>query len=232
MAKVLIYAVEDDDSIMELYKYALNNDNYECVIFESAEELFTQLDNKICDIILLDIMLPTIDGYDALKILKSGEYNSIPVIIVSAKNNEMSKVKGLDMGANDYIAKPFGVLELIARINANINKSVKQNKSNIITYGDIVVYTDKYEVYVNDKKLVLTNKEYSLLVALMNDYGRAKSRENLLNEVWGYEYFGETRTVDMHIKELRNKLAKLSPKSYIHTIRSIGYIFEDKEQTQ
>lgn len=228
MRKICIYAVEDEDSIMELYQYALNNDAFECVVFEKAEELFEKLEKKICDIIVLDIMLPTIDGFETLKILKNNKFRDIPVIIVSAKNNEISKVKGLDMGANDYLSKPFGVLELIARINANLKKRTISH-NDIINYGEITIYTDKYQVSVNSNNLSLTNKEYSLLLTLMKNKGKALTREDLLNEVWGYDYYGETRTVDMHIKELRNKLSKYSDKDYIHTIRSVGYIFEYRE---
>ena len=228
MKKVLIYAVEDDDSIMELYQYALNNDNFDCKIFDRAEAMLNQLEIKKCDIILLDIMLPTIDGYETLKILKGGKFNTIPVIIVSAKNNEHNKVRGLDMGANDYIAKPFGILELIARINANLKKNTVQ--SEILSYGGLTINEDKYQVYVNDNLLTLTNKEYSLLLTFMKNYGKALTREELLNIVWGYEYFGESRTVDMHIKELRNKIANYTGVNYIHTIRSVGYIFEIREE--
>ncbi len=227
MKKPLIYAVEDDEGIKELYKYALNNESFECQIFENSEDMLSTLNERICDLIILDIMLPTIDGFQTLSLLQKSTYSSVPVIIVSAKDTEMSKVKGLDMGANDYLAKPFGILELIARIKANLKKT--HSETNTISYGDINLKLDNYQAYIGERKIILTSKEYGLLYTLMLNYGKALSRDEILNKVWGYDYFGETRTVDMHIKTLRNKIARITSKEYIHTIRSIGYIFEVRD---
>ncbi len=221
--KQMIFAVEDETALQELYTYTLENE-FDCRCFDSGEVLFAELKNTLPDLILLDIMLPGEDGFAILSRLKAANVTShIPVIMVSAKGEEISKVKGLNMGADDYIAKPFGVLELMARIKANLRKNIKTISGNI-TYKDIVIDTAKHQIIVNGKLIGTTLKEYNLLCLLCQSAERVQEREVIFTEVWGSDFVGETRTLDMHIKELRKKLADAESRATINTIRGVGYI--------
>ncbi len=226
--KQLIYAVEDDESIQEVYTYALKTEEYECRCFGSGRELFDALADISPDLVLLDIMLPGEDGFSIIKQLKSDKTTEhIPVIMVSAKGEELSKVKGLNMGADDYIAKPFGVLELIARIKANLRKTAKavqEPEDEVIIYMDIVIDESRHSITANGFKLQTTLKEYNLLCLLCKNAEKVQERETIFNEVWGNEFAGETRTLDMHIKELRKKLSEAGSIATIQTIRGVGYI--------
>lgn len=221
--KLTIYAVEDDDSIRDLYKYTFEPLGYECIAFETAEEMIDKFKEQPCSIILMDVMLPGMDGISAVRKIREMSQN-IPIIVVSAKGDEINKVRGLDAGADDYLSKPFGVLELVARVKANLRKQISMYDDNK-TYvcGEIVLKNNEHVVKINNQEVSLTLKEYNLLKLLMSRVDTVVSREVILNEVWGYDYFGETRTLDMHIKSLRYKIAEFTPKQYIETVRGIGY---------
>ncbi len=224
--KPLIYAVEDDASIQELYTYALEGADFGCRCFYSGEELFAALAETLPDLILLDIMLPGEDGFALLERLKTDKSTAhVPVIMVSAKSEELSKVKGLNMGTDDYITKPFGVLELIARIKASLRKSVKV-QSEAVTYKDIAIDNIKHQITVGGKPIQTTLKEYNLLSLLCQNAEKVQERDFIFQEVWGSDFVGETRTLDIHIKELRKKLADAGSEAAISTIRGVGYILE------
>lgn len=222
-----IFVVEDDVSIRELYEMAFDNAEFSCGSFVCAEDMFETLKIAIPNLIILDLMLPGMSGLEALKKLKENpKTQDIPVIIVSAKGDEDSKVKGLDYGADDYIAKPFGMLELIARVKANLRKvTYKKTEEKILEAGEIVINDNEHIVYVNNKPVTITLKEYNLLKLLMNKKDTVVSREKILKDVWGFDFVGETRTLDMHIKSLRAKLGEFTTASYIKTVRGVGYKF-------
>lgn len=221
--KIIIYAVEDDESIKDLYKYTFESLGYDCRTFENAEDMIEKFKEQPCNVILMDVMLPGMDGIVAVRKIRELSQN-VPIIIVSAKGDEINKVRGLDAGADDYQAKPFGVLELVARVKANLRKQIVQRDDNVsYLCGEIYLKNDEHVVTVGGKELSLTLKEYNLLKLLMSRVDTVVSREVILNEVWGYDYYGETRTLDMHIKSLRSKLAQLTDKQYIETVRGIGY---------
>lgn len=218
---MLIYIVEDDSSIQKLIEYALKSKDYESKGFERADEFFKEISIEIPDLILLDIMLPDMDGIEILKKLKMNTMtSSIPVMMLTAKTSEYDVVSALDFGADDYMKKPFSVLELISRINALLRRNIKQSKQ-LIEFGGIMVDLLRREVLIDGEKINLTYKEFELLNYMIKNEGIVLSRENLLNAVWGYDYEGETRTVDMHIKMLREKLG--NKRDLIHTVRGVGY---------
>ena len=226
MNKHRIFVVEDDRSISGLYEIAFDKDEFEVVCFDKAEGMFDAFEKEeTCDIIILDLMLPGMSGLDALKILKTNEKTkSVPVIIVSAKGDEKDKVEGLNLGADDYIAKPFGMLELIARVKANIRKSA-MGGGEIISIGEITINNSEHEVTVAGHHVQLTLKEYKLLKLLMEKCNNVVTREKILNAVWDYVHVGETRTLDMHIKSMRSKKTKFTLVLYINTVRGVGYKF-------
>jgi len=221
--KQTIYAVEDDVSIQELYTYSLENE-FDCRCFDNGKAFFDALESGMPALILLDIMLSGDDGFAILSRLKEDTLTShIPVIMVSAKGEEVSKVKGLNMGADDYIAKPFGILELVARIKANLRKSGK-NTAESTEFKDVMIDHSKHCVIVNGIQLQTTLKEYNLLCLLCENAEKVQEREVIFNKVWGDNFIGETRTLDFHINELRKKLADAESKAAIQTIRSVGYM--------
>ncbi|MDR0222992.1 MAG: response regulator transcription factor [Oscillospiraceae bacterium] len=221
--KYVVFAVEDDAALRELYGYSLENE-FDCRCFCDGASFFDALAEGVPDIILLDIMLPGDDGFAILSRLKSGKDTArVPVIVVSAKGEEISKVKGLNMGADDYIAKPFGVLELAARIKANLRKSAKKPKR-LIAYKDIVVDSSKHKITANGAPIQTTLKEHNLLCLLCENAESVQTREAIFNAVWGDNYMGESRTLDIHIKELRKKLSEAGSQAAIQTIRGVGYM--------
>lgn len=225
--KPLIYSIEDDLNIQNVIQIALKNSNFDVELFHDGKSMFKELNNKKPNLFLLDIMLPDIDGIQILKKLRSdSRFHQIPIMMLSAKSSEIDKVIGLDFGADDYMIKPFGVLELVSRVKALLRRFNKTNENNSIVVGDLVLTPKKYTCAYKDKKIDFTKKEFNLLKLLMEKQGDIVSREEILNIVWGYEYVGETRTVDVHIKELRKKLknAGIEEKS-IETARGIGYKF-------
>jgi two-component system alkaline phosphatase synthesis response regulator PhoP len=221
--KQIIYAIEDDTAIQELYTYSLENE-FDCRCFDDGKAFFKALESCIPDLILLDIMLPGEDGFTILSRLKENVMTShIPVIMVSAKSEEVSKVKGLNMGADDYIAKPFGVLEIVARIKANLRKSTPHT-SESASYKDITIDYAKHRIIVNGKQIQTTLKEYNLLCLLCENAEKVQARDSIFNEVWGENFIGETRTLDFHIKELRKKLGNTGSTAIIQTLRGVGYM--------
>lgn len=219
MEKKLICCVDDEEDIRELYKVAITNAGYDCAAFEDGEGLFCALGQKLPSLIILDIMLDGADGFTILQKLKQNAvYAGVPVIMVSAKGEEISKVKGLNMGADDYIAKPFGVLELIARINANLRKSAPATR---LAYKNLSVDEKNHEIYSDGKKLNLTVKEYSLLKLLIVNAPNVVLREDVFNAVWGDNFLGETRTLDIHISSLRKAISE--GEAEIVTVRGVGY---------
>ena len=223
-----IYYVEDDTSIRELVLYALKTAEFQVMGFENAASYYKRIKEQQPDLILLDIMLPDEDGVSILKKLKSRpDTENIPVIMMTAKSSEYDKVLGLDSGADDYITKPFGVMELISRVKAVIRRSDRSKGSagEVLKIGELVLDEQKHEVYARGQEVSLTFKEFELLSYLMKNRGLVLSRDKILNTIWNYEYEGESRTVDVHIGSLRQKLGTCG--DFIKTIRGIGYKIED-----
>lgn len=217
----LIYAVDDELSIREVYRYAIGGAGFDIQCFENGEGLFSAINAQLPDLVLLDIMLDGADGYELLSALRRNPLTAdIPVIMVSAKGEEIDKVRGLDLGADDYLAKPFGVLELIARINAKLRKT---KPDGVLTYADIVMDGDSRSVAVAGKPVSLTLKEYSLLRLFLSSPGKVLGRDLLLDSVWGVNY-GETRTLDIHIGQLRKELSGSA--ASILTVRGVGYMLK------
>lgn len=221
-----IFIVEDDINIREIERYALKNSGYEVEEFESGAELFERMKKVVPSLILLDIMLPNEDGLDILGKLRADKATAgLPIMMVTAKTSELDKVKGLDLGADDYITKPFGVMELISRVKALLRRTQSAvREESQVQHGDILIDNDKHAVFLGGTPCELTFKEFELLKYLMLNKGIVLSREKIMNQVWGFEYEGESRTVDMHIKTLRQKLGTYG--SCIKTVRNVGYMVE------
>ena len=221
----MIYCVEDEQNICELEVYTLQSVGLDAKGCSTGKELFEELENKLPQLILLDIMLPDEDGLNILRRLRSDErYAHIPVIMSTAKGTEFDKVKGLDCGADDYIAKPFGMLEMVARIKAVLRRCEgrgAQPAVQIIKRDNLEVNLEEHKVIVDGEEAVLTLKEFELLKKFLLHPGIVFSRDKLLNDIWGYEFTGETRTVDVHIRTLRQKLG--SAGDLVETIRGVGY---------
>ena len=218
----MIYFIEDDKSINEAVFYSLKNSGFDVKGFDRPSEFWSAMKEQLPSLILLDIMLPEEDGLSILrKIRKNSDTLNIPVIMVTAKDAEYDKVIGLDSGADDYMTKPFSMLELVSRIRALLRRTSKPKEPDVITIGNLSVNPEKHIVTANGKNVVLTYKEYHLLLLLMQNKGVVFSREQLLNKIWGYEFDGENRTVDVHIRSLRTKLGECG--NMIETIRGFGY---------
>ena len=222
-----IYVIEDDESIREIVLYALDSAGFDVKGFESGEEFFSTIDNTLPDLVILDVMLPGHDGLSILKTLRSMlKTNSIPIIMLTAKGSEYDKVKGLDMGADDYITKPFGVMEMISRVKAVLRRSNTKSDSNeILIYKDICLDISRHTVTVNNNVVNLTFKEFELLHYFLLNRDLALNRSRIMEMVWGYDFEGESRSLDMHIRSLRKKLGTAGV--YIKTIRSVGYMLEE-----
>lgn len=220
----LIYIVEDDESIREIETIALKNSNYIVSAFENAKEFYKKLDELVPDLILLDVMLPDESGYDIVrKLRKRPATQDIPIIMVTAKTTEMDMIKGLDGGADDYIKKPFSIMELITRVKALLRRTAKEEPK-LLKLDDLVIDHERHVVTVNNEPVDLTYKEYELLRLLMGSQGIVMTREVIMRSVWDTDFEGETRTVDMHIKTLRHKLGDYGSK--IKTVRNVGYVIE------
>lgn len=218
----LIYIVEDDTAIKELESYALINSEFSVEGFERGKELFDALTIRIPALILLDIMLPDEDGIHILKKIRSTTaYRDIPVIMVTAKTTEIDAVKGLDMGADDYITKPFGVMELVSRVKAVLRRTQKAEHQQILIYKNIVIDEAQHKVFVDDEEIELTFKEYEVLKLLIINKGIVLTRDKIMETIWGYDFEQGNRTVDVHIQSLRKKIKDAG--IHIKTIRNVGY---------
>ena len=222
----MIYIVEDDRNIQEIELFALKNSGYQAVGLETAKDFYKALSEKLPELILLDIMLPDEDGLSILKSLRTrADTQKIPVILVTAKSTEIDKVKGLDGGADDYIAKPFGVMEMIARVKALLRRSGGAEES-LMTCGNVTLDSEKRMVYVDGKPVELTYKEFELLKLLMKNHGIVISRDVIMERVWDSSFEGESRTIDVHVRTLRQKLGDGG--ALIKTIRNVCYMAEAK----
>ena len=221
----MIYCVEDDSSIREIEIYTLQSTGFEARGFETAGDFFKALQKEKPELIILDIMLPDMEGTEVLRQLKKDIFSKeIPVILASAKGTEYDKVKGLDTGADDYLAKPFGMMEMVSRVRAVLRRTQKP-KSNVLEHNGIRIDHGKHEVTVNGKMIDLTLKEYEVLALLMSRPGIVFTRDQLLSKVWEEEYTTETRTVDVHIRTLRQKLQEEG--AHIDTVRGVGYRYKE-----
>lgn len=221
----LIYVVEDDKNISEIECFALTNAGHSVVECSCGREFDKKLLEKVPDLILLDIMLPDEDGLQILSRIRNvPATKKVPVIMVTAKTTEIDKVKGLDMGADDYLTKPFGVMELISRVKALLRRSGRMEDEKLFLMGNLYIDDEKHIVNVYGEPVELTYKEYELLKYLVINQGIVLSRENIMQKIWGCDYEGESRTLDVHIKTLRQKLGTVG--AYIKTVRNVGYIIE------
>ena len=224
----MIFCVEDDKSIRDLVIYTLSSVGYEAAGFASGMELFAALEATVPQLIMLDIMLPEEDGLSILKKLKNDpRTEDIPVIMATAKGTEYDKVIGLDLGADDYLAKPFGMMEMISRVKAVLRRAAPKKDDSVFKKGDLELDEKRHEVRVHGTPVQLTLKEYELLRIFMKNLGIVFSRDRLLSSVWGIDFVGESRTVDVHIGTLRTKLGDCG--DYIETVRGVGYKMEDKK---
>ena len=223
----LIYVVEDDKSIQEIESFALTNVGYRVESFCTAGEFREAMKKETPDLILLDVMLPDEDGLSIVKKLRGDrETVMIPIIMVTAKTTELDKVKGLDIGADDYMTKPFGIMELISRVKAMLRRSGgTEEREKILKFGNVVLVKERHTVSVGDRPCELTYKEYELLKLLLTNAGIVTTREVILDRIWGTDFEGESRTLDMHIKTLRQKLGEAG--SMIKTVRNVGYILNE-----
>lgn len=224
----MIFCVEDDKSIRDLVIYTLTAVGYEAEGFATGEEMFKALEKMSPQLIMLDIMLPDEDGLAILKKLKSDPMTAdIPVIMATAKGTEYDKVVGLDLGADDYLAKPFGMMEMISRVKAVLRRSAPKEKTDLLRMGKLELDEKRHTVSVDGTQVQLTLKEYELLRVFMKNPGIVFSRDSLLSSVWGINFIGESRTVDVHIGTLRTKIGECG--NYIETVRGVGYKMEEQK---
>lgn len=225
--KPIIFSVEDDLNIQNVIKIALENSQFEIVNFDNAKALFQRLEEQVPDLFLLDIMLPDMDGLEIVKKLKiNSKFKNIPIMIISAKSSEIDRVIGIDLGADDYLIKPFGVLELVSRVKALLRRNEKFNNAKQLEIAGLTLDASEYKVTYNDHEIVFTKKQFDLLKYFMEKHNKTVTRDEILNNVWGYDFFGETRTLDVHVKEIRKKLKEVGIENIaIETIRGVGYKF-------
>ena len=223
----MIWCVEDDSSICDIEVYALTSTGFEARGFEDGDRFWNALQSEKPDLVILDVMLPGKDGVTLLKMMKaSEEFRDIPVIMATAKGSEYDKVQSLDLGADDYLVKPFGIMEMVSRVKAVLRRCKPVAKSNLLQLEGLVLNADEHTVSIDGERVNLTYKEYELLHLFLSQPGTAFTREQLLSSVWNTEYLGETRTVDMHIRTLRQKLGAYG--HIIETVRNVGYRLEAK----
>lgn len=223
MSKELIYVVDDEENIRELIEYNLKKAGYNVISFADGESFLSTLQDKVPDLVCLDIMLPDYDGLELCKKIRaSKKFKGLPIILLTAKTTEFDTIIGLESGADDYIGKPFSVNELIARIRSLLRRTVSLPiEKNDVAIGNLSIDVDKRTVMINEKKVELTLKEFELLNLLAKGNGKVFTRNELLEKIWGYDYYGDTRTVDVHIHSLR----KIIGDEYILTVRGVGYKF-------
>ena len=223
----MIWCVEDDSSIRDIEVYALTSTGFEARGFEDGDSFWSALQTERPDLVVLDVMLPGKDGVTLLKMMKENkEFCEIPVIMATAKGSEYDKIQSLDMGADDYLVKPFGIMEMVSRVKAVLRRCKPAKESKLLKLEGLVLNPNEHTVTVDGERVVLTFKEYELLHLFLSQPGTAFSREQLLSSVWNTDYVGETRTVDMHIRTLRQKLGKYG--HIIETVRNVGYRLEAK----
>ena len=224
----MIWCVDDDSTIRDIEVYALTQTGFSAKGFTDGLSMLEALKSEKPDLIILDIMMPGMDGVEVLKeIRQNPETKKIPVIMATAKGTEMDKIQGLDTGADDYLVKPFGVMEMISRIKAVLRRCEPEEKDDSVTVGNITLKDSAHHVSVCGESITLTLKEYEILKLFMKNPGYVFSRDKLMSSVWGVDYMGESRTVDMHIKTLRQKLGNAA--SQIETVIGVGYKMEDKK---
>lgn len=224
----MIYCVEDDDNIRELVVYALKTGGFEALGFTDGDGLWKELSRRKPSLIILDIMLPGEDGISILtRLKKQKDTQDVPVILLTAKSAEYDKVQGLDLGADDYITKPFGVMELLSRIKAVLRRTAPASDEDKLSIGELVIDIKSHRVTVGGEEVILTLKEFELLHYLVKNKGVVLTRDKILEAIWGYEFTGETRTVDVHVSSLRTKLAACG--DMIETVRGMGYRIEVKK---
>ncbi len=226
MSQKKILIVDDEEHILELIKFNLEKNGFEVITLDNGEATIGVLQDNPVDLVVLDLMLPGMDGLEVCKnIRRIDGLEKLPIIMLTAKSEETDRILGLELGADDYLTKPFSVRELIARIKAVLRRSEDKKvvKSKTLRIKDIAMDTEKHEVTINGELVELTLKEFELLKILIENRGKVLTRNLLLDEVWGYDYFGETRTVDVHIRHLRKKIGDDESGEYIETIRGVGY---------
>ena len=228
MASEKIMVVDDDKNICEILRLYLEKEGYNVILCHDGQEAVAKFNALNPDMILLDIMLPGENGYEILKKLKSEpETKNIPVILVTAREAEFDKVRGLDGGADDYVTKPFGMMELVARVKAVLRRCARQTEQRELTCGKLRISVGRHEVFYGEEKIELTRKEFELLLYLAENKGMVMSRNQILGHVWGYDFDGETRTVDVHVRSLRQKLGKAG--EMLETVRGVGYRLRGQE---
>lgn len=221
----LIYIVEDDKNISEIESYALKNSGYLVDTFENAKTFWSRVQDRKPDLVLLDVMLPDSDGIEVLKKMRRNpDTRRVPVIMVTAKSSEIDKVKGLDNGADDYITKPFGIMELISRVKAILRRINQDEEEKQLVFQNITLDCEKRQVALDGENCELTYKEFELLKLFLQNAGIVMTRETIMEKVWGIDFEGESRTLDMHIKTLRQKLGNAG--KHIKTVRNVGYRIE------
>ena len=222
----MIWCVEDDSSIRDIEVYALASTGFEAKGFEDGDSFWNALQSEKPELIVLDVMLPGRDGVTLLKMMKASEkFQDIPVIMATAKGTEYDKIQSLDLGADDYLVKPFGIMEMVSRVKAVLRRYRRSAPSNLLKLDGLVLNPNEHTVPVDGERVILTYKEYELLHLFLSQPGIAFTREQLLSSVWNTEYAGETRTVDMHIRTLRQKLGRYG--NIIETVRNVGYRLEN-----
>lgn len=222
-----IFIVEDERRIARFLQMELEHEGFSTASESNGLRAYERIIQEDYDLVLLDIMLPGMDGLTICKNVR--KLSDIPIIMLTAKDEISDKVTGLDIGADDYITKPFAIQELLARIRAALrkhNSSNKQEEPSVFTFKNITVYLDRYEVTVNGKLVELTKKEYDLLLYMLQNHDHVLSREQILQSIWGYEYIGDTNVVDVYIRYLRSKIDNEFNEKYIHTVRGIGYVIK------
>lgn len=218
----MIYLVEDDSSIQKLVIYTLQSQGFEARGFTLPSDFYQALKEQKPDLVILDIMLPQEDGLSILSKLRADQKTaSLPVIMLTAKTSEFDTVLGLDSGADDYVAKPFRMMELLSRIKALLRRSAGNQNQHLLQYQDLMVNIDEHVVKVHQEKIILTRKEFDLLCVLLENQGHVLTRDQLLTQIWGYDFDGESRTVDVHVRTLRQKIEPCG--HYIETVRGVGY---------
>lgn len=221
----MIWCVEDDASIRDIEVYALQSTGLEARGFEDGTSFWEALQKQRPELVVLDVMLPGIDGIELLRRMKSSpEFNSIPVVMATAKGTEYDKIQGLDLGADYYIAKPFGVMELVSCVKAVLRRCAPKQVEHLLKASGLIVNLDQHTVTADGERIALTFKEFELLRLFLSHPGNAFTRDQLMEEIWGTDYLGESRTVDMHIRTLRQKLGKYG--DMIETVRNVGYRLE------